>query len=508
MLQTPLESAPGGRHNRGRVPRFAALAFGTALAFAGCATPAASPAGSAAAVPTASPASTAAAASATSTADAGLSGTWNGALVDPSGSYPAHLVLEDCTTVGMPCGELEYLDPGQDDVVMCASELTLTGREGDRFDFSERYVYRGWMCFTMTFSITRAAGGAVDVEQFPEPGVVCCRGTFAAHAGGPEPAPALPSIGGLGRATAITALGGATTQYAGVGAGSLWFPLEDRGAVARLDPATGAISAIVETGDPGSLEGMKSDPHSVAAGDAGIWVAMAADKAVGRIDPATSKIVESVPLSIIPYALAFDGDTLWVSSFEDDRVVRVDLATMTVVADVRVNKPTGIAVGLGGVWVVRHRDDVLVRIDPATNKVVADISLGERGPNETCGMCVENVIVSDGSVWTANNWGRSISRINPKTNKVAATIDLPLRPWTVAAGGGQVWASQFEGSPEGQFVDQPTWAVAAVDPATNEVTSFAFPGAFSVTWAGDALWVVMPGRRGDVVVRVELAPMT
>jgi virginiamycin B lyase len=434
-------------------------------------------------------------------------GGWTGVLEDPSGSYPAELTLEACVDVGSVCGELEYLDPGPPDTVMCASALTLTGRQGDRLAFSEAFVYRGWACFPTTFEMTRAADGSLAVEQFGEPGVVCCRGTFAPAPDGPKPTPAIPpAVAGLGRVTAVTALGGTTTQYPGVGAGSLWLPLDDVGAVARVDPATGAVVARIVTGDPGAVDGLKTDPHGVAVGATGIWVAQAAAKAVARIDTATNAVAESIPLPVIPYAVAIDGATLWATSFENDRVVRVDLATGSVVAEIVVSKPTGIAVGMGGVWVVRHRDDSVVRIDPKTNKVVAEISLGARGPNETCGMCVENLIVSDGSVWTANNWGRSISRIDPKTNTVAATISLQLRPWAVAAGGGRIWASQFEGSPDGRFLDQPSWAVAAIDPATNSTTSYQFPGAFSVTFAGDVLWVVMPGRRGDILARVELAP--
>ena len=97
---------------------------------------------------------------------------------------------------------------------------------------------------------------------------------------------------------------------------------------------------------------------------------------------------------------------------------------------------------------VEHRDDKIARIDPDTNKVVKEIGVGERGPNDLCGKCIENVVVGDDAVWTSNNEGRSVSRIDPKSNKVTATIDLPLRPWAVSAGGGSIWASQFEGSAE------------------------------------------------------------
>ena len=146
--------------------------------------------------------------------------------------------------------------------------------------------------------------------------------------------------------------------------------------------------------------------------------------------------------------------TLWVTSFLDDRVVRVDLETGEVVADISVPKPTGIAIGFDAVWVVEHRDDTIARIDPETNEVVEEIGLGERGPNDLCGMCVENVVAGDDAVWTANNEGRSVSRIDPKSNEVTATIDLPLRAWAVSAGGGSIWASQFEEAPNGGFGDR------------------------------------------------------
>ena len=246
-----------------------------------------------------------------------------------------------------------------------------------------------------------------------------------------------------------------------------------------------------------------SDPHAVAAGDAGIWVAKAAERSVGRIDPATNAVAESIPLSVVPYALALDGKTLWVTSFLDDRVVRVDLETGEIVADISVPKPTGIAIGFDGVWVVDHRDDTVARIDPDTNEVVEEIELGERGPNDLCGMCVENVVVGDDAVWTANNEGRSVSRIDPDSNKVTATIDLPLRAWAVSAGGGSIWASQFEDAPNGGFGDLSEWTVARIDQATGEATSYPVP-AMSVSWGADALWTVVPGRRGDSIVRLEV----
>jgi DNA-binding beta-propeller fold protein YncE len=438
-------------------------------------------------------------------AEAGFAGAWEGDLVDPSGKFPIRIVLDGCTTNEAVCGELEYGDPGGADQVFCASELTRTRVEGEVLALRERLVYRPWMCFESALEVRSTADGGLEIEQLGGDGEVCCRGTLADIGETLPTAPAadLGEVAGLGRTTATTALGGATTQYPAVAEGSVWFPLEDRGQVARVDAASGEIRALIDIGDPSAVQDLPSDPHGVAAGDAGIWVTNAAERSVGRIDPATNTVAESIPVQVVPYALALDGGTLWVTSYLDDRVVRIDLETGEIVGDISVPKPTGIAIGFDAVWVVEHRDDKIARIDPDTNEVVEEIVLGERGPNDLCGMCVENVVVGDDAVWTANNEGRSVSRIDPDSNKVTATIDLPLRAWAVSPGGGSIWASQFEDAPNGGFGDLSGWAVARIDQATGEATSYPVP-AFSVSWGADALWTVIPGRRGDSIVRLEL----
>ena len=211
--------------------------------------------------------------------------------------------------------------------MFCASELTRTGLEGDVLALSEQLVYHPWMCLAAAFEVHSTADGSLEIEQIVGDGEVCCRGTLASIGETLPAAPAadLGEVEGLGRTTASTALGGATTQYPAAAEGSVWFPLEDRGQVARVDAASGEIQALIEVGDPSAVQDLPSDPHGVAAGDAGIWVANAAERSVGRIDPATNTVAESIPLPVVPYALALDGGTLWVTSFLDDRVVRVDL---------------------------------------------------------------------------------------------------------------------------------------------------------------------------------------
>ena len=478
--------------------RTVALAVMTALLVWGCGS-ASQPSPTPSSPPTSEP-------TASSTPAAVFSGAWEGDLLDANGGFPIRVALDGCATDGAVCGELEYGDPGGADQVFCASELTRTGVDGDALALSEKVVYRPWMCFPGGFNATVAADGGLEIDQLLADGEVFAHGSLA-RTGDALPAAEAPepkAIDGLGQITAGTALGGATTQYAAAAEGSVWFPLEDRGQVARVDASTGEIQALIDVGDPGAVPDMPSDPHGVAAGEAGIWVGNAAERSVAQIDPAANAIAETIPVSVAPYALALDGSDLWVTSFLDDKVVRVDLESGKVVGEVAVAKPSGVAVGFDGVWVVNHRDDKLARIDPKTNEIVAEIALGERGPNDLCGMCVENVVVGDDAVWTANNESRTVTRIDPDTNKVTATIELPMRPWQVAAGGGSIWASQFEGDGNGGFLNPITWKVARIDPATNEATTYSVPGAMSVTWGGDALWVASPGRRGDALARVEV----
>ena len=144
---------------------------------------------------------------------------------------------------------------------MCASELTLTGVDGDRFALSERLVYRPWMCLETTLTVRMSADRALEVEQSPEPDL-CCRGTLA-YVGAAKPADPIAepmTIAGLGRTTSSAALGGATTQYVGTGAGSLWFPLEDTGQVARVDAASGEVEALIDVGDPAVARGHEVGP--------------------------------------------------------------------------------------------------------------------------------------------------------------------------------------------------------------------------------------------------------
>ena len=243
---------------------------------------------------------------------------------------------------------------------------------------------------------------------------------------------------------------------------------------------------------------LHTDPHAVATADDGVWVASASAHALVLIDPVTDAVARQVELDVEPYALAIDGRIAWVTSFANDALVKVDLDAGETLATTEVMKPTGVAVGAGGVWVVEHRMNTVVHVDPASAEVLAQVEIGEERPNDLCGACVENIIVAEGAVWTSDNYQRTVTRIDPAADQVVAHIELPMRVWAVTAGVGRIWASQFDED----FSSIEDWMTVAIDPATNEPTAFALP-AYSVSWAGDALWVVQPSQRNDTLIRVD-----
>jgi DNA-binding beta-propeller fold protein YncE len=236
----------------------------------------------------------------------------------------------------------------------------------------------------------------------------------------------------------------------------------------------------------------------VAAVADGIWVTSVAEHAIVFIDPATMTLGRRIPLDVEPYALAIDGRRAWVTSFQDDALVSVDLDTGTVVSTTTVPNPTGVAVGAGRAWVVAHRENRVYAVNTKTAKINVTVELGLPTPNPLCGACVENIVFAGGALWTADNEGRSVTRIDPHGSAVPERIQFPLRVWAVAAGGGRVWAGQFD-------PDQATesWKVAAIASGSREPTVHPLP-AQGVYWAGGALWTMVPAGRTDILTRVDV----
>ena len=433
-----------------------------------------------------------------------LDGRWTGAL-HADQDYPVTINLDGCV-VGDVCGENEYGTPNDPDTVQCAAELTLTDASESGFELAQRLTYQPWNCAPSTLVVQPQPDGTLLVEEYGDRSAPpCCTGTLtrSGDAVAPSSAGALPvpaAIPGLGTPVSVTYLDGWATQYPAVTPGSLWLPLEGSGELARVDTGTGSVTARIPVGDP-SRTALHSDPHAAAAAANGVWVTTAADRSLVLVDPATDKEVRRIALDIAAYAIAIDGRRAWVTSFDDSAVALVDLDAGTTLASASVAHPTGVAVAPGGdaVWVVEHRGDRLLRLQPDTLEVAATIDYGGPGPNEVCGFCIESVIYAEGAPWTADNYRQTVTRVDPDTDRTTS-YPMPHRVWSVAAGGGRIWASVMDA-----FADTDTWMTASIDPTTGKVETFPLPAQW-VAWANDILWAGEPARRSDILTGVDVDP--
>jgi sugar lactone lactonase YvrE len=239
--------------------------------------------------------------------------------------------------------------------------------------------------------------------------------------------------------------------------GRLWvvsaiYAPEDDTAISAIDPATGQTVTTFEVGGVVSLEAVSPDNASViygdvAVGSGAVWVSLQRQDEVRRFD-LTGRLVDNIKLPK-PTGLAVDDGTVWVGS-ADGRLRSIDVAS----GRVRVRATTTtmvprIQVGQGGVWLMTI-DGRVLRVDRRTGRVA-------QVPGDFT--AVDLAVGPDG-VWVYDRQRGAVLRIDPGTNRVARTIPVSAYPMAentlghiLAVGNGAVWV-----------IDIPVETVVRVDP--------------------------------------------
>jgi YVTN family beta-propeller protein len=219
---------------------------------------------------------------------------------------------------------------------------------------------------------------------------------------------------------------------------------------------------------------------SCAALDTGFgaaWTATCSGDGLARIDPATGAVTTVDLGAVIPDSEASIGvgeGAVWVVvEGNPRRLLRVDPTTMAIAASYDIpGSPTAVRAGLGAVWVSDPTKSLVHRVDPATGAIAATISVGKQP---------QFIVVGEGSLWTMDQNSGTISRVDPATNSVSATIRLgeTIQGGDIAVGGGSIW---LRGSRTLLF---------QIDPATNEIVARYGPSAGSGSVAADesAVWI-------------------
>jgi RNA polymerase sigma factor (sigma-70 family) len=182
-----------------------------------------------------------------------------------------------------------------------------------------------------------------------------------------------------------------------VGRDAVWSGGDRRGVaqVARIDPATNRVVAVIDTG---------GRPVHIAADGRWVWVAYPLDTLVKRIGPRTNRVVGSLRV-VQPQGVAVGFGSVWVPSQRGREVLRLDpradLRSLRDVGRVPVpGEPAFVAVGPEAVW-VGTTDRAVHRIDPATGRVTGSWPTGR---------ALHGMAVDGRSLWTVDSVADTVSR--------------------------------------------------------------------------------------------------
>jgi len=247
---------------------------------------------------------------------------------------------------------------------------------------------------------------------------------------------------------------------------SVWVSNEPKNIVARLDPKSNKVIAVVAVGN--------KPCSGLAIGFGSLWVPLCGDQALARVDLKEGKVTATIAIGIgdSEGGLAAGAGSIWLVTDKKGTLARIDPATNKVVAEIQV--PAGsftVAFGEGAVWVTGTESNVLTRINPDTNLVVETIPVGKAPRFLTIG---------GGFIWTLNQTGGDVSKVDPKTNKVVANIEVgvPGPGGEIAFGEGSVWVTSFE------------FPISRIDPALEKVVQqFAGPGGDSIRVGHGSVWL-------------------
>ena len=247
---------------------------------------------------------------------------------------------------------------------------------------------------------------------------------------------------------------------------SVWVSNFPKNTVARLDPKTNKVLAMIPVGN--------KPCSGLTTGFGSLWVPLCGDQALVRVDLKEGKVTATIPIGIAHSegGLAQGAGSIWLLTDKKGILSRIDPATNKVVAEIQV--PAGsftAAFGEGAVWVTGTESNSLIRINPDTNLVVETIPVGKAPRFLTIG---------GGFIWTLNQTNGDVSKVDPKTNKVVETIEVgvPGPGGEISFGEGSVWVTSFE------------FPISRIDPAVGKVVQqFAGEGGDAIRAGLGSVWL-------------------
>lgn len=214
-----------------------------------------------------------------------------------------------------------------------------------------------------------------------------------------------------------------------LGFGALWAPLcGDHPGLARVDLAGRKLDRVTP------LPAVMAEAGIAAVGDS-LWLPVDEKGGLARLDPATGRLRSLLALPPGSFNPLGQGDRLWVTSIKTDRLVAVDARRAVVLGEAPTGpQPRFLAAGAGSIWALNQGDGSVTRIDAASLKVAATIPLGLPGHGG-------DIAFTPGWVFT--------TLMGVPLTAVRAADARPVRQWvgpggdSLRIGHGAVWLTDY-----------------------------------------------------------------
>ncbi len=215
--------------------------------------------------------------------------------------------------------------------------------------------------------------------------------------------------------------------------GSLWVAdCKDR-TLNRIDLKTARKIATIPTGianPEGEL--------NVVAGAGSVWVASDEKGVIARVDPASNHVVATVRVDSGSYYLAFGFGALWAVSASRQSLQKIDPQTNAVIKRADLGRLPGFLVaGEGAVWVQEQGDGTVARIDPQTVKISGRVKIGET-------LKYGDIDVGGGKVWLRTTADQTFVVINAKSMKIRARVGRPVGSGALRYTRAGIWTTAHD----------------------------------------------------------------
>jgi virginiamycin B lyase len=167
-------------------------------------------------------------------------------------------------------------------------------------------------------------------------------------------------------------------------------------------------------------------------------VASDAKGVIARVDPATNAVTASIPTNPDSYYLTFGMGSLWAVSGTQQTLQKIDPATNTVVATTPLGREPGfLAAGEGSVWVQEQGDGTVARIDPATAAVSGRVKVDET-------LKYGDIDTGGGKVWLRTTAGQTFVVIDPTSLAITARMGAPAGSGALRYTRAGVWTTAHD----------------------------------------------------------------